>query len=55
MKYKRLEIAIIVFILFLLPALNVYAQETKTLTLNEAVELSLKNSKQLQFKQSKNC
>jgi len=53
MKYKRLEIAIIVFILFLLPALNVRAQETKTLTLNEAVELSIKNSKQLQLSKAR--
>src|SRR6188508_953363 len=53
MKHKRLRILIIVFVLFLLPASKVHAQETKTLTLNEAIELSIKNSKQLQLSKAR--
>src|SRR5580765_3214788 len=53
MKYKRFETVLKVFILFLLPVLNVHAQETKTLTLNDAIELSIKNSKQLQLSKAR--
>jgi outer membrane protein TolC len=53
MKYKRFEIVVKVFMLFLLPAFNLRAQESKSLTLNEAIELSIKNSKQLQLSKAK--
>ncbi|QEC69610.1 TolC family protein [Panacibacter ginsenosidivorans] len=53
MTYKKIEIVIIVFTLFLLPAFNTHAQETKSLTLNEAIDLSVKNSKQLKLSKAR--
>ena len=52
MFYKKSHVAILAIILFLLPSC-LKAQETKTLTLNEAIELSIKNSKQLQLSKAK--
>ena len=51
MKYKILKIS--VFIFALLTAFTLQGQEIKTLSLQEAVKLSIKNSKQLQLSKAK--
>lgn len=53
MWHKQLKNIILIFFLFVLGAFSVSAQQTKTLTLKEAVELSIKNSKQLQLSKAK--
>lgn len=53
MKHRRFEILITAFALFLFQAINAHAQQTKALTLNEAIELSIKNSKQLQLSKAR--
>jgi outer membrane protein len=53
MQYKKSLIVVFAFIVFLLSAFNVRAQETRTLTLKEAIELSIRNSKQLQLSKAK--
>ncbi len=50
MLYKKSYVAII---LFLLPALNLYAQETKTFTLKDVIDLGIKNSKQLMLSKAR--
>lgn len=47
-KYVRLVLVLVVFVF-----IKANAQESKTLTLNEAIELGIKNSKQLKLSQSK--
>lgn len=51
--YKKLHIAIFALLLLLLPAFNVHAQQTKSLTLKEAIELGIKNSKQLMLSKAR--
>jgi outer membrane protein len=53
MLHKKMHVSILTFMLFLFPVVNLYAQDTKTLTLKEAVELSIKNSKQLQLSKAR--
>ena len=51
MKYKNYILLVLVFALFSVIKTN--AQETRPLTLNEAIDLGIKNSKQLKLSQSK--
>jgi len=51
MKYRRFIIYTMTFLTVFLTRIN--AQETKTLTLNEAIELSVKNSKQIKLNQAR--
>jgi len=53
MLYKKPFVAIIALLLLLLPVFSAHAQETKNLTLTEAVQLSIKNSKQLQLNKAR--
>ena len=52
MLYKKLHVTIFVFTL-IISAFNLHAQETRTLSLKEAIELSIKNSKQLQLSKAR--
>ena len=52
MKHRRCINFTMIFLSFLL-LLKADAQETKTLTLNEAIDLSIKNSKQLKLSKAK--
>ena len=51
MKYRRLIIYTMLFLAVFITKIN--AQETRTLTLNEAIELSIKNSKQIKLNQAR--
>src|SRR6478609_4516487 len=53
MLYNQPKIILPALFLLLLTAFSTKAQETKTLTLSEAVELGIKNSKQLQLSKAR--
>ncbi|MEO6733836.1 MAG: TolC family protein [Ferruginibacter sp.] len=53
MQKIKAQILIVMFVLFLLPASILYAQEARKITIAEAIELSIKNSKLLQLSKAK--
>src|SRR5690242_15087227 len=53
MNNKRAACILFTFFLFTLVSFNTHAQETKTLTLKDAIDLSIKNSKQLQLSKAR--
>ena len=52
MQYKRSKIIVLAFLVLSLNY-NIKAQETKTLTLTEAIDLGVRNSKQLQLSKAR--